>query len=74
MLPTLSGTAALRLIKFDRVMASIPVLILSALTEGDMEQQVLAMRADGYLGKPIKPEELTTRMEKLLAKNIPTGG
>ena len=68
MLPTLSGAAALRLLKFDRVMGAIPILIMSALTEEDMEHKAMEMRADGYLGKPIKPELLTTTVESLLAK------
>src|ERR1039457_6286332 len=54
MLPTLWGGARLRLLKFDRVMGAIPMLIMSALTEEDMEHKAMEMRADGYLGKPIK--------------------
>lgn len=66
MLPTLSGVAALRLLKFDREMSKVPVLILSALTEDDIEFKVRDMRADGYLPKPIKPEQLIAEVERIL--------
>jgi DNA-binding response OmpR family regulator len=69
-LPTLSGAAALRLIKYDRVTQKIPTLMLSANSEWDIEHQLREMRADGYLAKPFKPEQLTAEVSRLLGRPL----
>lgn len=66
MLPSLPGAAALRLLKFDRQLATIPVLILSAITEEGIEGRIREIGADSYLAKPIKPEPFINEVKRLL--------
>ena len=70
-LPTLSGAAALRLLKYDRVTGPIPILMLSAHSDnGEMEFRLRDMRANGYLAKPFKPEQLTAEVNRLLGRPL----
>lgn len=71
MIPTLSGGAALRLLKFDRTRRSIPVLVLSAMTEEGMEEKLRRMGADSFLAKPVRPDVLINEACRLLDVDVP---
>jgi two-component system phosphate regulon response regulator OmpR len=48
---------------------NVPVLMLSALSEGPDRIAGLAMGSDDYLAKPFEPEELLLRLKSLLRRS-----
>jgi len=73
MMPGISGFEVLRMLREDPVLAEIPVLMLSALGEGDDRATGLERGADDYLGKPFHGKELVLRIRKLLEKRRDPG-
>ncbi len=68
MMPRLDGFEALRRIKEDVALADTPVVMLTA-RKGEKDiVSALERGADDYLVKPFIPEELLTRLSKLLAR------
>lgn len=68
MMPRLDGFEALRRIKEDATIADTPVVMLTA-RKGEKDiVSALERGADDYLVKPFIPEELLTRLSKLLAR------
>ena len=65
-LPRLDGLAAVRLLKFDEQYREIPVLMISSITDQDIEDQVRKVGADDFLRKPFKPNEIRDRVKALL--------
>ena len=66
MMPKVSGFEICRKLKGDPETASIPICIVTALTEvGDIERAVEA-GTDDFLSKPINRWELLTRVRSLL--------
>ncbi len=76
LMPKLDGFGVVRALKEDPRYAKysrIPILILTAVREEASRRRYeletgLAMDVDDYAEKPIAPEELLHRVEKLLAK------
>lgn len=68
MMPRLDGFETLRRIKEDVALADTPVVMLTA-RKGEKDiVSALERGADDYLVKPFIPEELLTRLSKLLAR------
>ncbi|MFY9611380.1 MAG: response regulator [Blastocatellia bacterium] len=66
-LPDISGHEVCRLLKADRSTASIPILQISAsFTTGRDRVAGLESGADGYLAKPVEPDELIATIKALL--------
>jgi len=66
MMPKLSGFEVCRKLKADPATRSIPICMVTALTEeGDIERAVEA-GTDDFLSKPINKWELLTRVRSLL--------
>lgn len=65
-LPTLSGMALLRLLKYDAELKKIPIIICSSVTESDLEDRLRKMRVDDYVPKPFKPDDLLKRIRLAL--------
>ena len=66
MMPKVSGFEICRKLKSDPATASIPICMVTALTEfGDIERAVEA-GTDDFLSKPINRWELVTRVRSLL--------
>lgn len=66
-LPSLTGLAISRLIKFDEDCRKIPVMIVSSIVENDIEEQVRDVGADAFLPKPLDMDRFTEEIERLLA-------
>jgi CheY-like chemotaxis protein len=56
MMPVMDGWQFLRVRRQDPRLAAVPVLIVSALDEGQAE--AVALGVAGHLHKPVEPEEL----------------
>ncbi len=67
LLPGTSGYALLKLLRDHPKYKNVPVLLLTGRASLKDRVQGLKSSADDYLGKPFDPEELTLRLEKLLA-------
>jgi PAS domain S-box-containing protein len=66
-LPDISGHEVCRRLKDDRATASIPILEISAsFTTGRDRVAGLESGADGYLAKPVEPDELVATIKALL--------
>lgn len=70
MLPKMDGYKVCRLLKSDKRYSPIPILMLSA--RGQERDRELGKKAgaDDYLVKPFNSEDLISRIEKLMKKNI----
>jgi DNA-binding response OmpR family regulator len=68
-LPVKDGFQILKELKSDPALASVPVMLLTALSNGIMSPaNELAIEIADYIDKPIRPTELLQRVEKLLGK------
>jgi len=67
MMPGRSGYDVLDDLRNSPKTAGIPILVLSALSDGPHRVKGLREGADDYMCKPLEPEELVLRLERLLA-------
>lgn len=67
MMPKKDGLTFCREMKSSAATASIPVVLLTALTDRDALMMGWEAGADDYLFKPFHPKELTTRVKTLLS-------
>ena len=68
MLPQLSGFEICRRIHSDTSLYTMPVLILSAMSDEEEVAHGLAQGADAFLAKPFQAEEVLHQVEALLAR------
>ncbi len=73
-MPGMSGFQVVEHLKNDEIMQSIPIIMLTALS--DVENRVYAMTlgAEDYLTKPFSPRELIARVERRLQSKLHTDG
>ncbi len=74
MMPKLNGFEVCRMLKFDKTLKHIPVILFTALTQDNDERVGLACGADAYVRKPFKPQELLDQISALLKRPWPAGG
>jgi DNA-binding response OmpR family regulator len=67
MLPGMSGFQVLSLLKEEASLASIPVIIISSLTQEDNILKALASGAVDYITKPLSPIVLVAKIKRLLS-------
>ena len=73
-MPTKNGFAACEQLKSDPELESIPVLIMTSFSEKGKETNIptsegFNLEAEDYAEKPLSPQELLKRVEKLLKKS-----
>ncbi len=66
MLPRLDGLKVCRMLKFDNMFRSIPIIILTAKAEEKDREMCLDAGADAYMVKPFSWEEMTEKINELL--------
>jgi len=66
-MPAGSGLAVLRRLKHNLNSRALPVVVITAAEDPDTLQQVLALRPDALLRKPIQPADLDFEIARLLA-------
>ena len=72
-MPGLDGFEVCRQLKDDPNLSRIPVMMITSFSERYMQTDIavsqgLTLEADDFIDKPIVPDELLLRVEKLLQK------
>jgi len=72
-MPTKDGFTVCELLKGDAELSKIPVLMLTAFAEMGQQTNIpvsagLTLEAEDYIDKPVSPDELLRRVEKLLKR------
>ncbi len=67
-LPGISGWDVLMVLKTDRKLQKIPVIIMSATVPQDQEYKFTIMRTAGYLVKPFEIDELLGKVKQVLGE------
>ncbi|MGO9482898.1 MAG: response regulator transcription factor [Candidatus Kryptoniota bacterium] len=68
MMPVMNGLEALKILKTDVDLKSIPVIILTALSNESEIVKGLELGADDYIAKPFKVQEFVARIHAVLAR------
>jgi len=73
-MPTKDGFTACEQLKGDPQLSNIPVIILTSFAEKGKETNIpssagLTLEAEDYIDKPVSPDELLKRVERIL-KNV----
>lgn len=68
-MPFMNGTEVCEQIKNDKALKHIPVILFTASGSGAMTaEKIKKIGADDYIVKPFEPEELTGKIEEILAQ------
>ncbi|MCI8301053.1 MAG: response regulator [Lachnospiraceae bacterium] len=65
-MPMENGASVLRRIRSNRKTADLPVVFLTGVTDGKKIQEVMALKPQGYLLKPIEMEKLSSTIKGIL--------
>ena len=68
MMPGMSGLDAVRLIRAEAHLATLPVILLTARAQESDVETGFGSGADDYITKPFSPRELAHRVAALLAR------
>ncbi|MFB3896475.1 MAG: response regulator transcription factor [bacterium] len=71
MMPKISGYSLVKELKKDEALASIPIMMVSAISQGSNKPDEFwqqGMGVDDYITKPFDPSDLLRRIENLLRK------
>ncbi len=69
MMPDVSGFEVCRAFRRDKELYTLPILILSAMSDAEEVRHGLAQGADAYVTKPFNMRHLAQRIDTLLAAN-----
>jgi two-component system, OmpR family, alkaline phosphatase synthesis response regulator PhoP len=67
MLPDITGLDVCALIKRDRRLRRIPIILLTARSQPKDRLTAASLGADAYMNKPLKADELLAEVRRLLA-------
>lgn len=68
-MPSLSGLAITRLLKYHDRFSQLPVLIMSSITETDIREKAARAGADFFLPKPFDMKELLQQVKRLITRD-----
>ncbi|MEQ8170360.1 MAG: response regulator [Candidatus Eremiobacterota bacterium] len=68
-MPSMTGLAIARLVKFHEHYSHIPVLMMSSITDRDIRDRVEKVGANAFLPKPFKVNDLLSEIDRLIIKN-----
>ena len=69
-MPVMDGYEAIKILKADKMLKNIPVIVLTASAMKSNEEDIRKIGSDGYLRKPISRPELLTELKKYLKFKI----
>ncbi len=67
-MPVLDGFAVVRKIRENPLLATLPVVAVTAYAMQDDREKILNSKFDGYLSKPINPRLLMEELDRLLSQ------
>jgi CheY-like chemotaxis protein len=70
-LPRLDGCGVVGMLKADPVLCKIPVLVVTALAMAGDRERLIEAGFDGYIGKPIEPEQFVAQLAPFLPAAAP---
>ena len=73
-MPEVDGYSVLAQVREDPTLREMPVIALTAFSRRIDRTTVLVAGFDGYLSKPIDPEEFIEQVEQYLEPQLRTGG
>ncbi len=73
-LPRMDGYETIRRIRSDSRLHSVPVVAVTALAMVGDREKLLAAGFNGYIGKPIDPENFVSHVEAFLSIDLKAGG
>ncbi|MCP4137794.1 MAG: transporter substrate-binding domain-containing protein [bacterium] len=73
-MPVMNGFEALKILKKDNTLRSIPVLVVTASTIKSSEEEIRELGADGYLRKPVSKKRLLLELMRFLPHSSDKGG
>lgn len=68
MMPAMSGIEALKKIREDEVLANVPIVMLTSLTDNETVIEAIQGGANDYIVKPYTAEIISDRVEKFMPK------
>jgi DNA-binding response OmpR family regulator len=68
-MPSLSGLAITRLLKYHDRFSRLPVLVMSSITEADIREKAARAGADFFLPKPFDMKELLQQVKRLITRD-----
>jgi PAS domain S-box-containing protein len=67
MMPRMSGDKMVRELRKYRSMDEVPIVVLTAKADDELRVELLKEGAQDYLNKPLTPEEIMAKVERLIA-------
>lgn len=69
MMPIMTGKDLITLLKADDRFKSIPIIVLSALSDPEIIKDILELKVDDYILKPVSPQTIHERVVKVLKQS-----
>lgn len=66
MMPIMTGKDLIVLLKSDEKFRNIPIIVLSALNDSEIIQEIINLKVDDYIMKPVTPQLIHERVVKVL--------
>lgn len=67
-MPRMDGWEAVRILKQDQLTRNIPLIMLTAHAFQEHRDRAAEVGADGFLAKPVLPDELAREIRRVLAR------
>ncbi len=67
-MPEVDGHELFRRVRAEGLAPELPVIILTASNDGDLENQLLAAGVDDFVSKPIEPKAFLARVQSVLRR------
>ena len=72
MMPEMDGFEVCKQLKTDRLLSQIPVIFVTALTQGENEEKGFKLGAVDYITKPVSPSITLARVKTRSGRTAPT--
>lgn len=69
MMPIMTGKDLVILLKSDERFKNIPIIVLSALSDPEIIRDILSLKVDDYILKPVSPQVIHERVIKVLKQS-----
>ena len=67
-MPRMDGWQLLRILRARSSLVQVPIVLLTTLTDDEARLQGYSLGVDDYIGKPVTDEELTARVDRVVAR------